>query len=89
MLPNGEHNTVSQCWEKWIKHPEAESCRPLPASPEAPYRGVILHDGVVKFVALAGPASQEAGLADVHVKLLQTPVPWGEERWWERGYNVL
>lgn len=54
-----------------------ESCLTLPPSLEASYRCVILHDGVVQLIAFAGPACQEAGLADVNVELLQTPVPWG------------
>lgn len=81
MLPKGEWNIVSPCSAKWIKGLEPDCCLPLLPRPEAPYRGVILHDGVVKLVAFAGPACQEAGLADVHVKLFQTPVPWGDERW--------
>lgn len=53
----------------------SEICLPVLLVPEAPYRGVILHDGVVQLVAFAGPACQEAGLTDVHVKLFEAPVP--------------
>lgn len=48
--------------------------RPSQHSP-APYRGVVLHDGVVQLVALAGPPSEEASLADIHIELLQAPIP--------------
>lgn len=41
----------------------------------APYRGVVLHDGVVQLVALAGSSSEEASLADIHIELLQAPIP--------------
>lgn len=41
----------------------------------APYRGVVLHDGVVQLVALAGSPGEEAGLADIHIELLQAPIP--------------
>lgn len=81
MFPKGEQNIFSPCSTKWIKDLEPDCCLPLPLHSETPYRGVILHDGVVKLVAFAGPSCQEACLADVHVKLFQTPVPWGDERW--------
>lgn len=49
---------------------------PGPSQPSpAPYWGVVLHDGVVQLVALAGSPREEAGLADIHIELLQAPIP--------------
>lgn len=49
---------------------------PRPSQPSpAPYRGVVLHDGVVQLVALAGSPSEKASLADIHIELLQAPIP--------------